>query len=135
MSANDPRDTMWAEACAMMERAERLHRQFFRPGSAAVAPATWEPPIDMFENEREVLIVAVLPGVAHQDLEVYVNANELVLRGIRHMPAIGRGTAIRRLEVPYGRFERRVALTGASFRLQRSELTNGCLSLSLLKQF
>lgn len=126
---------MWAEACAMMERAERLHRQFFRPNSTVAVQAVWEPPIDMFENEREVLIVAVLPGVEHQDLEVYLDANELVLRGLRRMPAIGRGTAIRRLEAPYGRFERRVALTGASFRLQRSELANGCLSISLNKQF
>jgi hypothetical protein len=48
---------MWAEACAMIERAEQLHRQFFQPGVAAVSRASWEPPVDIFESERDVLIV------------------------------------------------------------------------------
>jgi len=134
MSDRDLGDMMWAEACALIERAERLHRRFFSPSASAAQHASWEPPVDMFENEREVLVVAVLPGVAREDLEVYVDANELVVRGLRRMPKIGRGTAIRRLEVPYGRFERRIALSGALFRLHRWELANGCLSLSLSKQ-
>ena len=51
MAGADPRNWMWAEACAMIERAEQMHRQFFQPGSAAAPAASWEPPIDVFESE------------------------------------------------------------------------------------
>ncbi len=134
MSDRDLGDLMWSDACVLIERAERLHRQFFSPSASGGEHASWQPPVDIFENEREVLVVAVLPGVAREDLEVYVDTNELVVRGLRRMPTVGRGTAIRRLEVPYGRFERRIALSGGLFRLHRWELANGCLSLSLSKQ-
>jgi hypothetical protein len=50
---------MWTDACAQVERAERLHRQFFHPGSAA----GWQPPIDVFETDEEQWIMAALPGV------------------------------------------------------------------------
>ena len=50
MTAADPRSWMWAEACAMIERAEQLHRQFFRPGLARAPAANWEPPVDVFES-------------------------------------------------------------------------------------
>ena len=69
MTTRDPGNVMWVEACALIERAERLQREFFRP---AVRRAAWEPPVDVFEDEREVLIVAVLPGVGRDDLEVHV---------------------------------------------------------------
>ena len=58
MAGADPRNWMWAEACAMIERAEQMHRQFFQPGSAAAPAASWEPPIDVFESERDLLIVS-----------------------------------------------------------------------------
>jgi HSP20 family molecular chaperone IbpA len=126
---------IWSDACALIERAERLHRQFFRPSTASPADAYWEPPVDVLENKQEVLIIAALPGVRREDLDIYVDADALVLRGLRAMPSIGRGTIVRRLEVPYGRFERRITLSGAPFRLQRWDFRDGCLSLNLVKQF
>ena len=55
MDREFPRDWMWSEAFAMLARAERLHREIFRPiGSASRLPA-WEPPVDILETAREVL--------------------------------------------------------------------------------
>ena len=51
MDRSFPPDWMWSEAFALLERAERLHREVFRPvGSTARAPA-WEPPVDILETE------------------------------------------------------------------------------------
>ena len=47
----DPRNLMWAEACALLDRAEQLHRQFFEPSREGGRHARWEPPIDVFETE------------------------------------------------------------------------------------
>jgi HSP20 family molecular chaperone IbpA len=133
MPAEDWNRTIWSEACALIERAEHLHRQFFRP--SRTAEVCWEPPVDMLEDEHELLVIAALPGVRREDLDVHIDTDLLVVRGLRRMPSIRQGTTVRRLELPYGRFERRIALSGVPFRLQRLELTNGCLSLSLVKQF
>jgi HSP20 family molecular chaperone IbpA len=134
MTAADPRRWMWAEACAMIERAEQLHRQFFQPGFAAVPRAGWEPPVDVFESERELLIVVALPGVESQDIVVSSELGELRVAGMRRLPAAARGTDIQRLEIPHGRFERRIGLPVARWQLSRSTLVNGCLLLNLTKQ-
>ena len=41
---------MWSQAFDMMERADRLQRQFFRLGQVGHMPA-WEPPVDVFEGD------------------------------------------------------------------------------------
>jgi HSP20 family molecular chaperone IbpA len=135
MSAGDSRNRMWADACAMIERAEQMHRQFFQPGLVALQMvANWEPPVDVFETEREISVVVALPGVEPADIDVTIERGLLRVAGIRHVPDMLRGAAIHRLEVPYGRFERRIRLPAGALAMQRSELVNGCLFLSMTKR-
>ena len=61
----------------MIERAERLHRQFFQPALDAIEVAKWEPPVDILETERELWIVAALPGVEPEDLDVSLGLDGL----------------------------------------------------------
>jgi HSP20 family molecular chaperone IbpA len=129
----DPRRWMWAEACSMIERAEQMHRQFFQPGFAASPRASWEPPVDVFESEQGLLIVVALPGVESQDIEISSEPEMLLIAGVRRLPAIAQGAVIQRLEIPQGRFERRIGLPAARWELNRSTFMNGCLLLSLTK--
>jgi HSP20 family protein len=124
---------MWAEACSMIERAEQMHRQFFQPGFAASPRASWEPPVDVFESEQGLLIVVALPGVESQDIEISSEPEMLLIAGVRRLPAIAQGAVIQRLEIPQGRFERRIGLPAARWELNRSTFVNGCLLLSLTK--
>ena len=134
MAAADPRRWMWAEACAMIERAEQLHRQFFQPGLAAVSRACWEPPVDIFESESDVLIVVALPGVESQDIEISSQAGVLLVAGVRRLPAAVRGTDIVRMEIPQGRFERRVPLPSGRYSAAvRRTFAEGCLLVRLEK--
>jgi len=134
MTATDPRSWMWAEACAMIERAEQLQRQFFRPGLARAPAANWEPPVVVFARARAHTIVAALPGVEAQDIEISIDRDALLIAGVRRLPTVARGTAIHRLEIPHGRFERQIRLPGARWEIGRSTLVNGCLLLSLTPQ-
>jgi HSP20 family protein len=131
---SDPRIFLWAEACDMLERAERLRRQFFRPNFVAihtgVAAPNWEPPIDIFETAASLSIVAALPGVEPQDLSVVLRSGNLNIEGQRRLPAAP-GAAIHRLEIPHGRFERQVALPAGRFEIDQSVLSHGCLSITL----
>ncbi len=123
---------MWAEACEALARAERLHRQFFRLGEPGPRPV-WEPPVDIFENGPELRIIAALPGVDAARLEVGVDGGVLVIAGERPAPALQRAAIIHRLELPQGRFERRIALPPERFELLKRELADGCLTLVLRK--
>jgi HSP20 family molecular chaperone IbpA len=130
-----PRDLqvwMWAEACEALARAERLHRQFFRVG-ASVEAAVWEPPVDIFETRGELWIVAALPGVDAPHVEIGVEDGVLIIAGERPAPALQRAAGIHRLEIPQGRFERRIALPPGRYDLARRDLADGCLTLALRK--
>jgi HSP20 family molecular chaperone IbpA len=132
MRSRDPGDWMWAEACELLERAERLHRQFFVPRPAGRQP-TWEPPVDLLETERELSICVALPGVAKEHLEVVVEAGVLIVTGERPMPGRAQGTRIHRIEIPFGRFERRIELPPGRFDVVERDLIDGCLILGLRK--
>ena len=128
----DPKNQMWAEACALIKQAEQLHRQFFEPSREGARAARWEPPVDVFETERQLWIIAALPGVAPEAVCVEIEGPTLTIAGIRPLPSKGRNANIVRLEIPYGRFERRIALS-PRLRLAERELSNGCLVLTFVK--
>ena len=133
MSSRDLDARMWAEACDMLDRAERMHRQFYRVARSPERRPAWEPPIDIFETEREVLIVVALPGVDPARVEVSVENDALVIRGERRVPVSGNAPMIRRLEIPRGRFERRIELPAMRLDVIRKEMRHGCLWLNLVK--
>jgi HSP20 family molecular chaperone IbpA len=112
-----------------------MQRQFFQPAtsSSSSSPA-WEPPIDVFETDRAVEIIAALPGVEPKDLKIEVEGNEVTVSGYRQLPPVTRNTAIHRLEIPHGRFERRIRLSTAAFAVADFELERGCLTLRLAKR-
>lgn len=129
---NDPRDWMWSDALHMLAQADRLHRQMFRPQASAQG-ANWEPPVDMLETDDEVLILAALPGVDAQQVQAVIDNGVLVITGVRVLPAELRTATIHRLELPQGRFERRVALPAGRYDSVRRTSVNGCLVISLSK--
>lgn len=119
---------MWIKACEMIDRAEQLHRQFVRPVAAPVPDLCWEPPIDITATNSELLITVALPGVEQDAVKVTVDDDGILVVGWR--PAvIPQGSIVHRLEIPYGKFERRIAFPAERRRLERAELTNGCLTL------
>ena len=133
MTRGDPRDWMWSEALQMLAQAERLHQQVFRPQTAGRLRPSWEPPVDVLETEREVLILAALPGVDVQRVEAVIENGTLVLSGERTVPAELRTAKIHRMELPQGRFERRIALPPGVYGEVRRFEANGCLVVTLAK--
>ena len=122
-------DWMWSEACDLLARAERLHRQFFQPRR----PGTWEPPVDILETEREVLLFFALPGVSIDKVEAIIDGADLVVAGTRVLPPQLRTAIIHRIELPQGRFERRVRLPAGRYRDVARAAADGCLVITLRK--
>jgi HSP20 family protein len=123
---------MWSEACEMLARAERLHRELFRPAPGRRIP-TWEPPVDVLETEREVLVLVALPGVEPDQIETVIEGAQLVVTGHRVLPAELATAVIHRLELPQGRFERRIRLPAGRYEAVRRSSVHGCVLITLEK--
>lgn len=119
-------DVMWAEAVAALARVDRLHRDFFRP-----EPAGWEPPVDMLETREELVITAALPGVRGDEVEIVVHDDSIAIAGVRRLPAFLQRARVLRMELPHGRFERRIAMPPGRYEVTRRSLTDGLLVIGL----
>ena len=123
---------MWAQACDLLQQADRMHRQFFRLTNAQ--SQAWEPPVDVFEDEGEVVVVVAMPGVAPDRVQIVTEPGALTVRGERPLPlGAGARVLVHRLEIPYGYFERRIPLPHGTWQSMSHELANGCLVLRLRK--
>lgn len=127
----NPNSWMWAEACELLEQAQRLQRQFFRLGDAVEAQPRWEPPVDILASGGDIQITVALPGVAPEHVQVRIEHGAIAITAIRHLPMTRETSAVHRLEIPYGRFERRIALPPGRYALLEQSCAHGCLHLRL----
>jgi HSP20 family molecular chaperone IbpA len=132
MAARNPENWMWSEACDMLARAERLQRQLFQLRDMRREPV-WEPPADVLETEREVLVLLALPGVDTDKVVAMIEDGMLVVAGTRVLPAELATAVIHRLELPQGRFERRLPLPAGRYGQVGRMSANGLLVISLHK--
>jgi HSP20 family protein len=129
----DPTLWMWAAACEMLEEAERLQRRFFQPRCGPAAGPVWEPPVDIVETLDSFRITVVLPGVPAEAIEVTTIDNLLIVSAERPPPVDPDVAAIHCLEIPYGRFERQIALPAGRLSIGDPVCVHGCLYIPLHK--
>jgi HSP20 family protein len=128
---------MWGEALSLLEQADRLHRQFFRVAGAESAH-TWEPPVDVVESGELVNVHVALPGVSPDSITLVLEPGGFVVSALRAFPCRESGSHIHRIEIPYGRFERRLILPLRDpympIELVAKELVDGLLTLTFRKK-
>lgn len=132
MTTKDAIGWMWPEACAMIARAERLHCQLFHVGEARGEPV-WEPPVDILEAPRHIVVVVGLPGVPPESIDLSIDGGALVIAGERALPPELAAAWVHRLELPQGRFERRVSIPRGRYHDVRTTAVHGCLYVTLTK--
>jgi HSP20 family protein len=132
METKFPSNWMWSEAFEVLARAERMHRQFFQPAGSPSSVA-WEPPVDVLETEHAVLVLVALPGVDFNEVKALISQGELLISGSRTYPPEMRTATIHRLELPQGRFERRIRLPAGRYSAVHRTSSNGCLLVTLEK--
>ncbi|MGH8318713.1 MAG: Hsp20/alpha crystallin family protein [Steroidobacteraceae bacterium] len=125
---------MWVEACEVLDRAERLQRQFLRYLGPGADAAVWEPPVDIQETGDGLILLFALPGVAPEEISLTLEPTELTVSAMRSLKLAHPDAAIRRLEIPHGRFFRRIPLAGVPLKLAASRYENGCLEVRLTRK-
>ena len=99
----------------------------------AAQRVAWQPPVDVFEDEREFVVVVALPGVSPGNAEAKIDGRTLLVRARRGVSLPDRACSIERLEIPYGYFERRLVLPQMRLELDSRQWSDGCLVLTIRK--
>jgi HSP20 family protein len=96
----------------------------------------WSPLVDLYETGKEVVLVAEVPGLSMEDLDVQVTASSLTLRGERRIQEPAEGDATHhRMERSHGSFSRTFNLTASIDRdAVTAEYRLGLLKVVLPKQ-
>jgi HSP20 family protein len=95
--------------------ADRLFEDLLRPTRTAPAHFAasdghaFVPKLDLSESDEAYTVSAELPGVKQGDFEVVLEDNVLTLKGEKKSGQEGEETGVRRSEMRFGSFERRVA--------------------------
>lgn len=89
---------------------DSMLQDVWEPASALSALSAFSPQIDIDEDEKQVRVMAELPGLTESDVEIVYEPGQLILRGEKkeeekHESPRGRG---RYEERRYGAFERRI---------------------------
>ena len=117
----------------MLDRAERLQRQFFTHAADA-----WEPPVDVIQSGDEIRMQIALPGVPADAITIALDAGGVTVSALRAFPCREAGAQIHRIEIPYGRFERHIQMAlddpYLPLELARKELAHGVLTLTFRKK-
>ncbi|MDA8232574.1 MAG: Hsp20/alpha crystallin family protein [Magnetospirillum sp.] len=132
MTERTSRDWLWAYACEIIIQAESLRGSFLRPLPRKAGEPAWQAPADVFETDTELVVIVALPGVPPDSVDIGLDDGQLSVRGERRLP-LTEGTLLRQVEIPHGRFERRLTLPPGRYRLAERTMADGCLRLSFHK--
>lgn len=100
---------------SMQDEFKQLFERFLNMGEAngdesSVVTSQWTPRVDIREEAQRFVILADLPGVDPQEVEVLMDKGILSIKGERRSEAGQQTDRYSRIERRYGMFHRRFAL-------------------------
>ena len=81
-----------------------------KPPVVRFSPRTWQPAIDVYETDENVVVLIELAGIKQDEIEVLVQNNILMIRGERRDIKQGIKRTYSQMEVLWGPFERNITL-------------------------
>lgn len=118
----------------------RLHRQLATNLSRTfadegIAPGTWTPSLDLYENKGQIVLDVEMPGMKRGDFDLTIEHNVLTLRGERRFPKNDEADTYHRMERSYGTFSRSFTLPQTILAEGiRADYENGVLHVTLAKR-
>ncbi len=108
MSRWDP----FRDLASIQNELNRLFGRTFGSEAASeeAADVRWVPPVDVAESEDRYVVVAELPGLAAEDVDISVENNVLTVRGERRFYQGLNEREFHRIERRFGSFGRSVTL-------------------------
>jgi HSP20 family protein len=99
------------EFTSLQDRMNRLFRDSYGDGrEEALTSTTFAPPVDVYEDEHNVVLKIEVPGIDEKDIDVRVENNTLTVHGERKLEKEEKEENFRRVERQYGTFVRSFTL-------------------------
>ena len=110
---------------------DRINRMFAEPNARP-----WVPPVDIMENENELVVKADVPDVKFEDIDVRLENGTLTLHGDRkYEKETTEKGGWHRMERAYGTFERSFTLPETvDPEKVKADYKNGTLTVTLPKK-
>lgn len=130
--------TRWNPTASLLTNRDpffRLFDTFFQEGQGEdVANRTWTPPVDIQETEEGYRLMAELPGLTKENINITLENNVLRLTGERKFEKDAKKDGYHRIERLYGNFSRSFVLPQqvSSDKVQAA-FENGILTITVPK--
>ena len=100
------------ELLTTQRQFDRLFNKAFPRFFDEEEPSTrpWAPPVDIYENDKALVLKADLPGIEPKDVEIHVQDGILYLKGERKFDKEEKKENYHRVERSYGAFTRSFSL-------------------------
>ncbi|HLJ90710.1 MAG TPA: Hsp20/alpha crystallin family protein [Candidatus Angelobacter sp.] len=131
----------WDPVTELTSVQDRLN-QFFNQTVGGVArglerslnTANFMPPVDVYEDEHNIVLQVETPGMDEKDIDIRLDNNVLTISGERKLKNEEKKDNFHRIEREYGRFTRSFTLPG-SVDPERitAEAENGILKITIAK--
>jgi HSP20 family protein len=97
------------EVAALQNRVNSLFRDFTE-GESSMTTASFIPAVDIYEDEKKVILKLEVPGIEEKDLDVSIENNTLAVKGERKFEKEEKEENFHRIERRYGSFFRAFTL-------------------------
>ncbi|MDQ7819090.1 MAG: Hsp20/alpha crystallin family protein [Armatimonadota bacterium] len=125
----DPFDDL----ASLRESMDKLFEEFFSRRPRAPVSA-WQPAVEVYETDTEVVVRAELPGVDPKNVDVTVTEDTLTIKGEARAEQEERGRNYYRRELRYGSFLRTLPLPAeVQGDKARASYRNGILEIRVPK--
>lgn len=123
----------------MLRHTERLQRRFLQAATLQESlhlngRVSWAPPVNIVEKNDSVWVIFAVPGVPAGQVELRLEGGDLIITGQRPLSDCCADGALQVLEIPFGRFERRLRLpVNQSFAIGETRQERGLVFIQLRK--
>ena len=115
-------------------RVNTLFRDFKESENSSPAPS-FIPAVDIYEDEKKVVLSLEVPGIEEKDLDVSVEKNTLTVKGERKFEKEEKETNFHRIERRFGSFHRAFTLpTTVDTENIQASYKAGVLKVELVKK-
>jgi HSP20 family protein len=90
--------------------AGRASRRYF---VAELAPAGWQPNVDVYQTDEAIVAIVEIAGIRAEEVDISIDGRILRLTGSRAPHFLPGSRQFYQLEIPQGAFERTVRLPAA----------------------
>jgi HSP20 family protein len=124
------------EFVTLQDRMNRLFRDSYgETGEQALSTSSFNPPVDVYEDEHNVTLKLEVPGIDEKDIDVRIENNMLTVHGERKFEKDEKEENFRRVERSYGSFTRTFSLPNTVNPEQvNAEYDKGVLKITLAKR-